>query len=108
MAVFADEILLLIANCASQPQLATLCRVSQKFHTICIPLLYNETRLQKADRNSCLKFFESMSAHPGTIQSLHVGRDIYTDSTSPQTIYEGFLRAMKTCLEEQKELRVVQ
>jgi hypothetical protein len=49
-----------------------------------------------------------MSAHPGTVQSLHVGRDIYTDSTSPQMIYEGFLRAMKSCLEEQKELRVVQ
>jgi hypothetical protein len=108
MAVFADEILLLIANCASRPQLATLCRVSQKFHTICIPLLDNETRLQKADWKSCLKFFESMSAHPGTVQSLHVGRDMYPDSTSPQTIFEDVLRAIQTCLQEQNELRVVQ
>jgi hypothetical protein len=106
MAVFADEILLLIASCASRAQLATLCQVSRKLYDICIPLLYKDCRLQKAGWKSCLKFFESVSAHPGTVQGLYVGRDIYLQHPWPRTIDEDIRKAIRKCLQNQDGLQV--
>lgn len=107
MAVFVDEILLLIANYASRAQLATLCRVSRKLHSICTPLLYRAPRLQNADWRICLDLLRTVSAHRATVLSLYIGRDVYMSKPRPQTVFEDILKATKKCLEELETLQTV-
>lgn len=107
MSVFVDEILLLIASFAPRAQLATLCRVSRKFYSICTPLLYRAPRLQNADWRLYLDSLRSVSVHRDTVLSLYIGRDVHMSKPRPQTVFKDILKATKKCLEELETLQIV-
>jgi hypothetical protein len=107
MPPLAEEILLLIAQNVSRSQLATLCRVSKKFKEIFTPRLYQEARLQKADWETCLAFFERLSAQQIMVRRLYVGRDIQARHPMPKTVFEDILHTIEVCLQEQRQLSVV-
>jgi len=106
MEVFIDEILLLIVNYASRAQLATLCRVSRKLHSICTPLLYRAPQLLDAEWRLCLDFLGTVSAHRVTVLSLYIGRDVYMSKPRAQTVFKDILKATKKCLEDLEELQI--
>lgn len=103
-----DEILLLIAGHVSKPQLATLCRVSKSFRHIFMPSLYQEARLQKADWESCLAFFERFdTVQTNMVRRLYLGRDIFVQKPMPNTVDKDVANAIREFLQKQRRLTSV-
>ncbi|KEQ65018.1 uncharacterized protein M437DRAFT_63678 [Aureobasidium melanogenum CBS 110374] len=74
---------------------------------MCMPLLYQDAHLQSSGWDSCLQFFEALSAHPNMVRDLYIGRGVVFCRPMPQTIFKDFDAALEKCLQSQRELETV-